>query len=184
MVVIGLSGKKSSGKSTLAKILVDKYGIVFTSIGDEIKKECSDITGIPVETFYDQNVKELYHETPFGLVSPRKLMQYWGEHKRKTEGQTYWLKKLKNTIANYVGGDFVVEDLRLKFEADFIKYQFYNSLLVRIEPYDGWDKWDDHITEVDLDDYERFDLTFKPEFGKLEEVADEIIRVIRIKFKF
>ena len=70
----------------------------------------------------------------------------------------------------------------MKFEAEFLRKQFFNSYLVRIEPYEGWDKWDDHITEVDLDDYKKFDLKITPEFGKLEIEAKFIMKEIKKVF--
>lgn len=182
-IIVVLSAKKMCGKSTIADFLANEYGYKKIAIADVIKEECSEILGIPIENFYDQKVKELYFETPFGLTSPRKFMQWWGMYKREYSSTYYWLDSLKEKIENSDSNYIVVEDVRLKFEAEYIRNAFFNSLMVRIEPYEGWNYWDDHITEIDMDTYRKFDLELKPEFGELKAVAGTINQNIKDTFE-
>jgi hypothetical protein len=57
--VLGLGGKKRSGKDTSADILVSEFGYTKLSFGDDLKKMCAAVTKIPLKNFYDENLKDV-----------------------------------------------------------------------------------------------------------------------------
>lgn len=56
-MIIGISGKINSGKSTFANLLVAK-GFQKFSFADWMKQYCAAIYGVPIDWMYDQTMKE------------------------------------------------------------------------------------------------------------------------------
>lgn len=56
-MIVGISGKINSGKSTFSKRLVD-LGFCKFSFADWLKQYCAGVYGVPIEWMYDQERKE------------------------------------------------------------------------------------------------------------------------------
>jgi len=56
-LIVGISGKINSGKSTFSKRLVE-LGFHKFSFADWMKQYCANVYGVPVEWMYDQDAKE------------------------------------------------------------------------------------------------------------------------------
>src|ERR1043165_4843255 len=119
--VIGIHGFKQSGKDATAEIarqcLLNNFDSLSEryAFGDELKLECSEQTGVPLEFFYLANKKELV----------RNLMTAWGDLRRNTElgGYVdYWIERVTNQVdqmtSDYEG--FFVTDIRYDNEAEWI----------------------------------------------------------------
>ena len=57
-MLLTLSGKSLAGKDTLADVLVKRFGFHKVSWADEVKIMCSEIFSIPIEYFYDTELKD------------------------------------------------------------------------------------------------------------------------------
>jgi hypothetical protein len=118
MKLIGLCGKKLSGKDTAYLQAADilrrdhqmKVGRV--AFADPLKQEVSEITGFRVE-FIEEHKKEF-----------RSLLQVWGtEFRRQWNGSDYWTNKMAKIVAlSEPRFDVLfITDVRFKNEADFVR---------------------------------------------------------------
>lgn len=121
--LIGLTGFKGSGKSTVARILVEQYGYEEISWAGELKFEVWQAFGKAVLlqngyedsfsdwlTFLDQHKYDGPYDE-FGWVRP--LLQFWGtEYRRNLCEPDYWVNKLLPEL----GSDVVVSDCRFHNE--------------------------------------------------------------------
>lgn len=157
-VIIGLSGKAKSGKNStvhLTRAKLDDYrdppvlvrSVSFADPLKEMARQMAPEVGLTVE--------DIDNKTPLG----RKFLQDLGMDKRK-EDPLYWVKRAAEKIDEIARDPRVkviyVPDVRFLNEAVFIKSR-------------GWELWrisrpvvahlqvDQHVSEVELDDYDRFD---------------------------
>ena len=102
--IIILSGKQYSGKDTVAKILLENLtNFKRIGLGDAIKIEYSETTGIPFEEI--EKNKHLYRQDLINLGNTRR-----------SEDSDYWIKKVIG-----LDGCLIVPDVRVKRELDFFK---------------------------------------------------------------
>lgn len=183
-MIIGISGKQGSGKSTLTELLLERLGPGWerASLGNALKHEVSDVFDIPLELMYTQEGKNTLVIIPQCILDQypavfkrmtclvREILQLWGTDVRRAEDPDYWTKQL--TVG---GANVIVDDIRFVDEADFIHRQ--GGLLFRLETFSGYvvPATGGHASETDLDNYGGFDEVFRPEFGKLAGVADAIV---------
>lgn len=66
-MIVSLSGKKRAGKSTVAKILVDKFKFKEIALADPLRELCSKVFNIPLSTFLSDELKEQPFERPLFL---------------------------------------------------------------------------------------------------------------------
>lgn len=177
-MIIGISGKLHTGKTTLAKIIARELSLPIFSFGDAIKMKTSDIYGIPLSFCYTAKKQKLI-ETDDGFFTVRELMQKVGAEKR-AEDPNYWIKYLHNHKLQFENS-FIIDDIRKMTEIEYLTAR--EALIVRINPYPEYDLYSDDSTETDLDDYKGFDLVFSPEFGELHSVADSICEHVSTECK-
>lgn len=122
MKLIGLTGPKGSGKSTVAKIL-NAYGFKTLAFADPIKQSLSALFGL-TSACLDGSLKE----TPlndFGGVTPRYLMQTLGtEWGRNLVDKDIWVQMAKQRLKFAKDAriePIVFTDVRFDNEADWIR---------------------------------------------------------------
>jgi phosphomevalonate kinase len=151
-LLIGLSGKKRSGKNTVAEIFSKHLGHDrCTTIGfaDKLKQEVAHAFDVDVP--YVETNKELF----------RKTLQSWGELRREGWGKDYWINKLHHTILENFDKDYIfIADVRYRNEMEYIRDN--NGLVFRVTRL--WrgvplDDKDAHSSETQLD-FETFDKEF------------------------
>ncbi len=152
MIIIGLSGKKLSGKDTVYELAAELIGsgkrIGRVAFADPLKQEVSEITGMRIE-FIEE------HKCEF-----RSLLQVWGtEFRRRFNGNDYWINKMGEIIkksSDHFDVIFIT-DVRFKNEADFIREQGGQVVRVERRQFDTYPgEIDTHATEKDMDDYSQF----------------------------
>ena len=163
MIIIGLSGKKQSGKDTVYELAADLLQgpiIGRVAFADPLKQEVSEITGMTCK-FIEENKSDF-----------RELLQVWGtEFRRRFNGNDYWINKMDKIIEQSSAHLDVlfITDIRFKNEADYIKS--IGGKLVRVErrQYDTYPGTiDTHSTERDMDDYSQFDYVLNNDKTKEE----------------
>ena len=132
---------------------------------------------------------ELLYRNPADKPLVREVLKFWGNDVRRAQNPDYWV----DTAAGYaedqrsMGVSCVIPDVRRQNEAGFIKDT--GGLLVRLNVSKEEqrrrllrrdNKLSDrsaftHITETDLDDYNRFDLILNTDSMIPEEVTDVIM---------
>ncbi len=142
--IIILSGKQYSGKDTVAKILLENLtNFKRIGLGDAIKIEYSEKTGIPFEEI--EKNKHLYRQDLINLGN-----------KRRSEDKDYWIKKVIK-----MPGNIVVPDVRVKREHEF--FEEAGAYKIRVEASRetrssrGNLVGETDITEVDLDNVKNWD---------------------------
>ncbi|MBS4759091.1 MAG: hypothetical protein KHX03_00120 [Clostridium sp.] len=142
--IIILSGKQYSGKDTVAKILLENLtNFKRIGLGDAIKIEYSEKTGIPFEEI--EKNKHLYRQDLINLGN-----------KRRSEDKDYWIKKVIK-----MPGNIVVPDVRVKRELEF--FEEAGAYKIRVEASRetrssrGNLVGETDITEVDLDNVKSWD---------------------------
>jgi len=212
MILIGISGKKGVGKDLLASFLREKYGFVNLPFAQELKASVrrdfnlslEDTDGVNKEkkTSFSQGILVSFDEdgntiNSTGYWTPREIMIQYGQFFRQFD-KNYWIKKTFQKI-NLVKSEvkiaqweddlkFTISDVRFKNEADYIKEQ--GGYLVRLErkpELNIYKEQSTDLSEIDLDDYNKFDYILQKELNitpqDLKEAADDIMNQIKAKLK-
>lgn len=157
MKIIGISGKKGSGKDTFAQFLKEglekQLGktVKVDSFAANLKQCCAILSGQYSCVFYNQNLKD--EKANFLSLTNRELMQKFGDLTRSID-KDIWVKSLFNKYLDNPPEYLIVPDVRFKNEAEHIKK--LDGILIRIES--DRVKEDNHISEIELDNYSKFDL--------------------------
>lgn len=172
-MLIGISGKQGTGKTTLADHLAAQLKGVRVSFADELRIEVEENFGVDMAAMRDSSMKASML-LPVGnrYFKLRELMQWWGAQRREADPD-YWIRKLIGRTAQNESLT-VVDDVRYVNEA--VAIHKAGGLLIRLEPYSGWQSGPgaDHASETELDDYGYFDYQFSPKFGGLFPLVYEI----------
>jgi len=141
---VALSGRAGTGKSTLSEMLMEHYEYHQTSIADPIRKIATIAYGP-----FDKT--KSYPQESLGLstfVSGRELLQNIGASLREMDSY-FWMRAWERSL--WMGGNepWVVDDLRLDAEHEYIRRLFPDTLFVRlVRPDQRTDQpWQQDITE-------------------------------------
>ena len=113
-LIFGLAGKKHSGKTTAADLLVDHYAkagwsAVRVGFADKLKRDVAKVFGP-------------YKEEQKSVLRP--VYQAVGQAMKEIHGQTVWLeawRENQHTLIEKGYNVFIIDDVRFPFEADFIR---------------------------------------------------------------
>jgi hypothetical protein len=134
------------------------------SFAENLKKCLAVCTGIDFHALEDRNVKS--SEIPWLGISYRQLLQQFGEGIRGTVDKNFWVNSL---LSQYEKPNiWIISDVRHIEEADAILER--DGILIRVNR-DGLDT-DDHISETNLDDYQKFNYTIDNN-GTLEDLFNK-----------
>jgi hypothetical protein len=125
--IIGLSGLKGAGKSTVARILCEKYGFVEYAFADPLKKGIMEMFGLSNYQLYGSlDDKERVDE--YWKVSPRVLMQVIGTDLIRNYLPTklptvnnVWIRTMERKINESTFPRIVISDCRFLDEACMIR---------------------------------------------------------------
>lgn len=132
MHLIGLTGLRRSGKSTVSEFLCREFGFVELSFGDPLKRAVQEIFGLRREQLWGDE-KEVVD--PYWGVSPRALMQVIGtdlvrdalpRHLPPSFRGNVWrsVAEMRLNAARMNGAQAVVfSDVRFPDEVEFIRNQ-------------------------------------------------------------
>ena len=125
-MIIGIAGKKGSGKDTVGQYLIDQHGFKRYAFGDPVKEVCRLLFGFTDEQLYGDKKEEL---TEFG-IKPREAFQKIGTDfgrnilhtllpdLRMKDGEL-WIDIFRRECPK--NKLIVVTDVRFQNEADAIK---------------------------------------------------------------
>jgi len=191
-MVIGLSGKIGSGKTTLAQHLQNLMardhafgeGVpVLRAFGDPLKQECSEYFGFPLEWCYTTEGKALVIGVPGSseTTTVREAMQWYGTDYRRAEDRDYWIKAFDRYVAQdlRMGNNIIVHDCRFENEAGWVLDR--HGIMLRLEPFEGWKPgpFADHASETSLDEYPHFTQRHRPGYGRLHATARMVFRLLQ-----
>ena len=99
-MIIGIIGKKGSGKDTIADYLVKNHGFIKFAFADKVKEVCKAMFNMTDKDFTENN-KEVIK--PDWNISPRQALQLFGtDICRKVLPEK--IPELKNRITNIIAG--------------------------------------------------------------------------------
>lgn len=167
-MIIGLGGRKGSGKSLLSSQLVNK-GFIKISFADHLKNILSKLYSIPISDFYNQDKKEEIVENPWkwnkekslqlskltdlpilfekeiDFLSIREMLQIIGTDIIRKYDSNFHVKKLLLSINP--NNNYVCDDFRFKNELDALKsYGAFTFFIIRPNNFDI----SNHLSEVSL----------------------------------
>lgn len=177
-MIIGLSGLKSSGKSTVAKYLCEKHNFIEFSFAAPIKQGLMEMLDLTSDQVHVDK------ETPdtFWGVTPRKLMQVIGTDLMRNHLPTYipemknvWIRLMEKKVLAHPHQNIVISDCRFLDEACFVRNQ--KGVVIRISrPF---------LIATDMHESEQlgfevdYDLLNSKSIPDLEESVDRILRQIQ-----
>ena len=165
VMLIGISGKKRSGKDTVGAMVVEwlnehGFDAAQVAFADQLKDEVAEATGV------NRRMQEMDKERW------RPILQWWGvEFRRHYFGQDYWVSKMTQKLLAMDEDLAVVTDVRFRDEADFIRDS--GGFVVRVERETGLQ--DGHSSETDLDGYSEFQATLSND-GTLDDLEEKVYR--------
>ena len=168
-MIIGICGKKGSGKDTVADFLVHEYGFHKTSFAEPLKQICQCLFELTAEQLHDPIKKE--EVIPEWNLSPRQMFQKIGTDLfRKHFDQDIWLKLFRSRLKKSKCPNIVVADVRFQNEADLVKEN--GGLLIEIRRQSRQSqKQDFHESEnVEINNIDKVFLND----GSLEELFQNI----------
>lgn len=122
-ILIGLAGKKKSGKDTIADYLVSHHGFTKIGFADPIRAQVADAWALDsTRLLEDQDIKDtstpwlafahcadeqfvfwlrknFMSDSHYQSRSPRQIQQLWGDYKRDTCGWDYFINLVAENIA-------------------------------------------------------------------------------------
>ena len=191
-MIIGISGKLGTGKTTVTNMLINSilpsFGMsgVRMAFGDKLKSMASEVYGFDRELCYTgktSKVKIPENIDP-ALVNPkwdneptvREILQYYGTDYTRAKDADFWVKELSKDVEKAAADFVIIDDVRFPNEYDFA---MKNGICVRIEAYPGYGRGGDHSSETALDRHS-FSMKFFPAFGEkeLEKVTAGITELL------
>lgn len=173
---IGISGKKQSGKSTLAEFIQLNSKDIFTdyddfknvSMADPLKKMLVEVMGVDKKVLYgsDEDKKGVtqykwedlpHHTNKTGYMTGRELMQQIGTEVFRKMNSNVWVEAFLRSLA--AGQNYTCSDARFPNEITIPRLHIQESVMVRLTA----DKSvDNHASETSLDkevfDWNQFDI--------------------------
>ena len=179
-LLIGLSGRARTGKTTAANHLANTYDLVTYALADPLREGLMNIFNLSPCDFDDER-KELTIDW-LGL-SPRELMQSmgtdWGRHQVHPE---LWLLLAEKNLeflgqTNDNARGFVISDLRFENEADFVRKR--GGMVIHLLRPDAAEV-NPHISETgigiqDNDLVLHNDGAIEDLFGQLDEIFEALV---------
>lgn len=168
MKLIGISGKKLSGKDALCNAIIGQTPVsaVRIAFADALKEEVSLACSVSL-SFIDQ------YKAQF-----RPMLQWWGtDFRRHFQGDDYWVRKAVSKLVEAADagvGLVIIPDVRFQSEAAVIKQ--IGGCLVRIGR--PTQLIDDHPSEIDLDNYKGFDHLVINN-GTLKDLDHEAVVILK-----
>lgn len=185
--LIGISGKKGSGKDLLARTIAENLDdqVYCTHFAAPIKKFVEEISGVnmkcqeygpfvnPVLDFARED-KDKYLDIYGTTIG--EFMQIFGEDMRDSNDLTFIesvrIKAIKAASKGYIT---MVPDVRYINEAEFIRDM--GGIIIRLEGGHPDSRNEQHESEVQLDNYTDFSFTATMEEGQAEKLALKVIKM-------
>jgi len=133
--IIGLTGKKGSGKDTLANYLIKKYNYTRLAFADPLKDSCKIIFGLTNEQVHGNKKEEI---DPYWNITPRKILQFVGTELYREKigellpnvGKNIWVNVIDRKLQENLENKYVITDIRFQNELDLVKK--YNGKIIKI----------------------------------------------------
>ena len=148
-MLIGITGLKFSGKSTVAKILSEMLGYKVVSFADKLKDVTCVLSGCTREQLENYDFKECElvpnHLRPYcgnaEFPTYRAFLQHFGSEVMRGVNDSIWI----DCTLDNCGENAIISDVRFPNEAKAIKEQC--GIIIRVER-EGLQSSDTHSSET------------------------------------
>jgi hypothetical protein len=156
--IIGISGRKYSGKDTLGEYLIQNHGYTRLAFADALKEATKCIFGFTDEQVYGNKKEDI---DPFWNISAREVLQHLGTNVFRNNmkellpnvGTDLWIYVLKRKILQKLEEDpsakFVITDVRFPNEIEFIKSM--NGITIKLKRDSEKNQFYNHESEMLID---------------------------------
>lgn len=150
-MLIGLIGKKSSGKDTFGNILINQYGFKKRAFADPLKDCCELLFNLSKEQLNDEHLKETIDVN--WQMTPREIMQKVGTDLfRNHFNKDFWLLLFKQWYLKNSNQNIICTDVRFQNEADLIKN--LGGIIIKIDRHNNTiDSHESESLNIDFYDY-------------------------------
>lgn len=178
-MIIAISGKMGSGKTTLADAL--SHSFLLNGLEIQRLKFAGPIYNCA--TLIQEHLK-------IPVEKDRQLLQFLGSHFKQKISFDFWTQQLLSQITSKPNTVYIIDDLRFKDEATALKN--LGAFLIRLDcPEEeraarvGAALFlnDKHSSELDLDDYTKFDLTLNSSIIPVIQLVKIIKTNLSIKLR-
>ncbi len=171
--IIGISGRKYSGKDTLGDYLVKHHGYIRLAFADALKEATKNIFGFTDEQVYGDKKEEV---DPFWNISAREVLQFLGTNIFRNNikeilpnvGNDLWIYVVKRKILQKLEEDqnakFVITDVRFPNEVEFIKSM--GGMTIKLKRDTEKNQFYNHESEMQID---KLDTTYEFDNNKTKE---------------
>jgi hypothetical protein len=180
MIVIGICGRRNTGKDVAAKVIINGFGFTGDSLAQPIKMILHDYFGVPS--------KELWGPSENRTGRTREMLQVLGTEFGRKYDPDVWIKCLKRNIeecrAIYSGLRSVISDVRFRNEAEMIVNEMQGYIIKIERVCDVQTPADFHASETAVDNIPKHliyrviknDGTLTAFKKKVMKVAEEIMK--------
>lgn len=175
-IIIGISGKKRSGKDTVAKLIANHLDCDILSFATPVKEVTALMMGYEKDEFLSDNCKDkIYTFIDGKTITGRELLQMVGtDCMRNIINETVWITNMNNRILSSKKKYIIIPDVRFDNEYNYIKNN--NGIIIRTERTDLKSN-DTHISENMLDNY-HFDYTIKCKTGEYDIIEENVKNIL------
>ena len=172
-MIIGLTGRKGCGKSSVAKIFADRLGYEILSFASPIK-DMLRVLGLGEAELNDPTIKEIPLDE-YGKT-PRELMQILGtEFGRERVSQNIWIRALEKKI--HPDKNYVIDDVRFPNEAAMVHARGGKIVRVYRPMQEEEAAKDPHLSEAGLDS-EQIDYELRNSSCYVTDLENTVIKTL------
>ncbi len=171
MRIFLIAGKGQNGKNTIANLIKEYYDnrdekTVITSFSKYIKLFAMEISN------WDGKDE----------TKPRALLQKIGSKIREDIREDFFTSRMKEDIQFYkmFFDNLVIADVRLPFEIEYMREMFTEAVAIRVIRNTSSkmnEEEANHVTEIALDNYNRFDFEIENN-GNIEELKTNVETIL------
>jgi len=201
-MLVVISGKARHGKDSVFNILAQCGGFKRIAFADPLKRICSQVFNLPLETFYDDAIKDSPFASPikwaypyqiqleyltggklpaldFVFLSPRDLLQKVGtDIVRQYIADDFWIKLLVKELQE-MDGNVAITDARFQNERDALKA--IGGMLMLVKKPSSEAAGDSHVTENDLGSEADYSIIINND-GTLAELDHDVKMWYSLKY--
>jgi len=184
--IVGIAGKKGSGKDTVASYLCKKYGFYKIALADPVKAGVAAFFGWSLIDVYNKKEEidsfwKIKIRKPLQVLATEVFRERLGEFFPELGwvGENFWVLRWIKEYKNKKLERVVIPDIRFVNEIEEFRKRF-NFYVIRVIRDLGSDE-DTHRSETELDNYDKFDFvlenngTFEELYNKVDEIMEKVL---------